>query len=337
MPATSTTAPAWPAPRAAPAKATSKVPAAENTLRILKLLASKRGPMAASNIATALGLPRSSVYHLLGVMEANGFVLHLHEEQRYGLGISAFELSSAYSRQEPLSRLGRPLLASLVDAIGESAHLAVLHGRDVLYIVEERAKNRPSLVTDVGVRLPSHLTASGRAILAALPKSQVRALYPNAAAFTARHETESPIMKYSALSSHLDQVRQRGYATEHGEVTPGFGSIAAAVTDHVGWPTAAVAVTFLEDKLPPEEWPALAARVRKVADDLSAPDPRPPAARPDPQPTPTPSCAITFGCHPGLLGTKSDSATGAGGGGGRVWNPGQHPSVGPVSAAADRL
>ncbi|WP_229993951.1 IclR family transcriptional regulator, partial [Arthrobacter sp. Bi26] len=260
-----------PAPvrRAAGTRATSKVPAAENTLRILKLLASRRGPMAASNIATALGLPRSSVYHLLGVMEANGFVLHLHEEQRYGLGISAFELSSAYSRQEPLSRLGRPMLASLVDVIGESAHLAVLHGRDVLYIVEERAKNRPSLVTDVGVRLPSHLTASGRAILAALPKSQVRALYPNAAAFTARHETESPIMKYSALSSHLDQVRQRGYATEHGEVTPGFGSIAAAVTDHVGWPTAAVAVTFLEDKLPADQWPVLAARVQKVADELS--------------------------------------------------------------------
>lgn len=252
------------------AKTPSKVPAAQNTLRILKLLASRRGPMAASQIASSLNLPRSSVYHLLAVMEDNGFVLHLPEEQRYGLGISAFELSSAYSRQEPLSRLGRPLLASLVDVIGESAHLAVLHGRDVLYIVEERAKHRPSLVTDVGVRLPSHLTASGRAILAALPKSQVRALYPNAAAFTSRHETESPIMKYSALSSHLDRVRERGYATEHGEVTPGFGSIAAAVTDHVGWPTAAIAVTFVEDKLPAAEWPVLAARIRKVAAELSA-------------------------------------------------------------------
>ena len=162
-------------------------------------------------------------------MEENGFVLHLAEEQRYGLGLSAFELSSAYSRQEPLSRLGRPLLAALVDGIGESAHLAVLHGRDVLYIVEERAKNRPSLVTDVGVRLPSHLTASGRAILAALPKSQVRALYPNAAAFTSLAEMQAPILKYSTLSSHLDQVRQRGYATENGEITPGFGSVAAAV------------------------------------------------------------------------------------------------------------
>lgn len=247
----------------------SKVPAAENTLRILKLLASKRGPLAASTIATSLGIPRSSAYHLLAVMEENGFVLHLHEEKRYGLGIGAFELSAAYSRQEPLSRLGRPLLAALVDAVGESAHLAVLHGRDVLYIVEERAKNRPSLVTDVGVRLPSHLTATGRAILAELPKAQVRALYPTADAFSTRHDHEGAISKYSALSAHLDQVRIRGYAEERGEVTPGFGSIAAAVTDHAGWPAAAVAVTFEQERAAEEQWPALAARVQKVAAELS--------------------------------------------------------------------
>jgi DNA-binding IclR family transcriptional regulator len=156
-----------------------------------------------------------------------------------------------------------------VDAVGESAHLAVLHGRDVLYIVEERAKNRPSLVTDVGVRLPSHLTASGRAILAQLPKAQVRALYPNAEAFSVRHDHDGAITKYSALSAHLDRVRIRGFADEHGEVTAGLGSLAAAVTDHAGWPTAAVAVTFEQDRVPEEQWPALAARVQKVARELS--------------------------------------------------------------------
>ncbi len=258
--------------RSAPAtsaKTPSKVPAAENTLRILKLLSSKRGPLAASTIASTLKLPRSSVYHLLNVMEQSGFVMHLHEEQRYGLGVAAFELSSAYSRQEPLSRLGRPLLVALVDKIGESAHLAVLHGRDVVYIAEERAKNRPSLVTDVGVRLPSHLTASGRAILAALPKSQVRVLYPNVAAFSSLTDVPEPISKYSTLSAHLDQVRIRGYSTEHGEVSDGFGSVAAVVTDHLGWPVAAVAVTFLEEKVPVEKWPALAERAKKVAAELS--------------------------------------------------------------------
>ena len=47
-----------------------------------------------------------------------------------------------------------------------NAHLAVLHGRDVLYVIEERAPGRPLLVTDVGVRLPATLTASGLAMLA---------------------------------------------------------------------------------------------------------------------------------------------------------------------------
>jgi DNA-binding IclR family transcriptional regulator len=120
----------------------SKVPAAQSTLRILSHLATQRGPVPASQIATALGLPRSSVYDLLAVLADQGFVVHLPEEQRYGLGLAAFELSSGFSRQQPLSHLGRPLVAALVDRLGESAHLVVLHGRDVIYLVEERAPRR---------------------------------------------------------------------------------------------------------------------------------------------------------------------------------------------------
>jgi DNA-binding IclR family transcriptional regulator len=246
----------------------SKVPAAENTLRILRYMASRRGPVSATAIAAALGLPRSSVYHLLAVMQENGFVLHLPQERVYGLGIAAFELSSAYTRQEPLARLGRPLLAGLVDRVGESAHLAVLHGRDVLYLVEERAKNRPSLVTDVGVRLPAHLTASGRAILAALPASQLRALFPDKDAFTVR-QPDPVITGYRQLKSHLEQVRQRGYATEEGDVTPGFGSLAVAALDHVGWPAAAVAVTFLSHRVGADQRQVLLAELRSAAAEVS--------------------------------------------------------------------
>jgi DNA-binding IclR family transcriptional regulator len=57
----------------------------------------------------------------------------------------------------------------------------VLHGREVLYVVEQRAPGRPPLVTDVGVRLPAQLTASGKAMLADLPGPHVRALFPTRA------------------------------------------------------------------------------------------------------------------------------------------------------------
>ncbi|MCX6494254.1 MAG: IclR family transcriptional regulator [Actinobacteria bacterium] len=211
----------------------ARVPAADNTLRILDLLSVQRGPVAAQTVATALGLPRSSVYQLLTVMVERGFVSRLPEEKRFGLGPNAYALASSYTRQQPLTRLGAPLIARLVDAVGESGHLAVLHGTDVLYLVEERARNRPSLITDVGVRLPAIKTASGRALLAALPLAQLRALYPDA-------------KEYATVKRTLEPARASGFASEKGDVTEGLASVAACVIDHAGWPAAAVAVTFLD-------------------------------------------------------------------------------------------
>ena len=77
-------------------------PAAARALELLQLLARHAAPLPASAIARDLGLPRSSVYHLLAVLRRQGFVVHLPEQRRYGLGVAAFELGSAYSRQEPL-------------------------------------------------------------------------------------------------------------------------------------------------------------------------------------------------------------------------------------------
>jgi DNA-binding IclR family transcriptional regulator len=242
----------------------SGVPAAEQTLAVLSHLAAQPGPVPAVSIARDLALPRSTTYHLLAVMSRAGFVVHLPEERRYGLGVSAFELGTAYTRQAPLARLARPVLARLVDAVGHNAHLAVLHGREVLYVVEERAPGRPPLVTDVGVRLPAQLTASGRAVLAALPPAQVRALFPDAAAFVERHGAGPRSL--TALRAMLTDTRRDGVAREDGEVTPGFASVAVAVLDHADHPVAGLAVTWpVED--PPA--PTLADRVRTAATELS--------------------------------------------------------------------
>lgn len=219
-----------------------QVPAARNALRLLQALARRAAPVAASTLARELGLPRSTTYHLLRELEHAGFVVHLPAQRTWGLGVSSFDLGSAYVRQAPLARLAAPLLARLVDEVGQSAHLAVLHGRDVLYVVEDRAPGRPPLVSDVGIRLPAHLAASGRAILAELPAAQVRALFPDPSAFVDRHGTGPTSL--SALRRVLSGVRRRGYAVEDGEVTPGMASVAVPVHDHAAHPIAAVAVTY---------------------------------------------------------------------------------------------
>jgi DNA-binding IclR family transcriptional regulator len=238
-----------------------QVPAATRTLRVLRFLATQPEPVALDRIARSCDLPRSTAYHLLTAMIEEGFVVHLADEHRYGLGVAAFEVGSGFSRQEPLQRISRRTLTDLADRTGRTAHLAVLHGRDVLYVVEERAPGRPPLVSDVGVRLPAQLTASGRAILSALSVAQVRALYPDPAAFVDRHGAGPRTL--SALRSLLTDTRRRGYATEEGEVTPGFASVAAPVLDHNGHPVAGVAITYAEAD--PVEPGRLAEAVRRAA------------------------------------------------------------------------
>lgn len=223
----------------------NQIPAADHTLRVLSFLARQRGPVPARLVADQLELPRSSVYHLLGTLRHHGFVVHLDTERRWGLGPAAFELAGGYARQQPIARLGRPLIASLADRTGENCHLAIMSDRDVLYLVDERAPRRPPPLSDVGVRLPSHLTATGRAMLAALPARQVRAWYPDTSAFADRtgHGPRTP----AALRDALRQVRSDGYAIEDGEVSAGLRSVGVAVLDHAGWPAAGIAVTWPAD------------------------------------------------------------------------------------------
>ena len=254
------------APAAGQAPTGGQAPAAGHALDVLTLLSRHVTPLPATAIARELGLPRSTAYRLLSVLVDRGFVAHLPEERRYGLGVAAFELGFAYSRQGPLQRMARPLLSRLADRSGHNAHLAVLHGRDVLYVIEERVAGRPSLVTDVGVRLPASLTASGLAVLAALPAAQVRALFPSADTFVQRHGAGPTSL--STLRPLLTRTRTRGYAEEVGLVTPGLASVAAAVLDHADHPVAGVAVTYPiiqgEDSAP-----ALLEAVQSCAADLS--------------------------------------------------------------------
>jgi DNA-binding IclR family transcriptional regulator len=244
----------------------SAAPAADHVLRILALLSHSPEPISAGMVAATLRLPRSTTYRLLSILVDHGFVRYLPEERRYGLSVAAYELGSAYARQAPLQRIARPVVRQLVDRMKQNAHLAVLHGRDVLYVIEERAVGRPMLITDVGVRLPAVVTASGLAMLARLPAAQVRAMFPNAAAFV---DTERGPATPTRLRQLLSDVRTRGYATEEGSVTSGLSSVAQAVVDHAGHPTAAIAVTYVAGEVDHQKEEGLIAAVNGAAAQLS--------------------------------------------------------------------
>ena len=190
----------------------SSAPAARNALRILRHLGERAAPVRASTIARDLDLPRSSVYHLLRELIDEGFVVHYPEYRTYGPSSLLGELSTAPRRAEQLTRLGTPLLDRAVksSSLPVVAHLSTLSGSDVIYLARAHTIRAPTTVTSVGVRLPAHLTATGRSMLSRLSPSQVRALFPDRLSLILRNE-EGP-RTLADLANMLTAARDRGYA-----------------------------------------------------------------------------------------------------------------------------
>lgn len=235
----------------------SSVPAARQALQIVKYLASQGSPVRASTISRDLDLPRSTTYHLMRVLQEEGFVIHSPENQAFALSSLLSEIGSAVLGAKTLARLAQPILAQLVaeTKLPIVAHLGVLEGTDVLYASKVSATRAPALVTSIGVRLPAHLTATGRAMLACLSAEQLKALYPPQQLIATRTGPEP------TSAAHLDQIlaetKTRGWAMEDGDITVDYGSVAAAVFDHNGYPAAAVGLTFRGTIVSERQWAKL--------------------------------------------------------------------------------
>lgn len=234
---------------------------------ILRALASSPDPVPASGLARSLGLPRSSAYQLLGALCDEGLVVHIPERRAYALAVGVFELGSAYLRHQPLEHLARPLLVQLVRELDETVQLGILHGNEVLYLLKEQPEQPTTLVTAVGVRLPAHLTACGRAILTHLPSPQVTAVFAPRGSFVNR--TGQGPQSLSQLRLLLAEDRRRGWSLEVGSVTDDIVCIAAPVFDHTGLPTAAITVSFRRESRRPQTWETMGARVVRTAGRLS--------------------------------------------------------------------
>ncbi len=241
--------------------------AVQRTLDILVYLSRSATPVSAATIARDCAIPRSSVYRMLRVMLRMHIVVHLPDEHLWGVGIRAFEIGSGYLRNDALERPARPLLAGLTERTRMTSHLAVMHGSDVLYLLKQTTDEpaRP-FVTAIGVRLPAHLTAVGRAMLSDLSTAQVRAALSDQSVLVSR--TGIGPRTLAELRPILREDRHRGYSIETGTTSEEVSCIAAAVHDHRGHPIAAVGVSH-HDGLAPSRIQAVARAVTTTARELT--------------------------------------------------------------------
>lgn len=243
------------------------MPSLRNGIAALRYLSSKVSPVPASAISRKLGIPRSSTYQLLQVLIDEGLVVHIADARGYKLAVGVFEIGSAYLRHQPLEHLARPILLSLVSTLGLTVHLGILHGHEALYLLKEQPPRPQNLVTDVGVRLPAQLTATGRAMLALLPANQVRAIFSSQDRFVDRTGRGPHTLRELAAVLALD--RTRGFSIEDGAITHGITSIAAAAVDHNAMPVASFSASFPTSTVPAADWGEIGHKLQAAASQLS--------------------------------------------------------------------
>jgi len=247
---------------------TSVVKSAERALAVLQLLARTDRPMTTVEVARAGNMPKSSAHHLLNVMRDMDFVAYQDTSRTWSLGVATLEVGAGYLRSDPLQVQGQRALTELTSRMGLTSHLAVLQHTDVLYIGKQDAPgNGVKLVTEVGTRLPAHLTSVGQAILAHLTPSALTALYDG---HTLDQVTGAGPRTLAELLTQLEKVRANGHALDTGMITMGISCLAAPILRHDGQPAAAIGVTYLTAQLGPDQVEDAIAAVRSAGRQLSA-------------------------------------------------------------------
>jgi len=201
------------------------VPAVERAVRLLDALAAARRPLALTELARALALPKSSVHGLLATLVALGLARR-NADGEFTLGARPLQWSDAYARQSDVLRAFTEQVDRQAALRTETVMLAVLDGADVTYLAC-RPGTRPLAVNfRVGGRFPASCTSSGKAMLGTLPDARVRELLAVAGC---RRLTRHSVGSVAALLRQLHAGRERGWAIDDEETAEGMQCFGAAV------------------------------------------------------------------------------------------------------------
>lgn len=241
-------------------------PAVARALLVLELLA-ERGSSNLTEVATRLGLAKSSVHHILAALADAGWIERDGESMRVSLGLRAWEVGMAYDTAQTLSQRAKPYMDAVRDGTGETVRLAVRSGSDNVCMAKSPGVHRLVFDQRVGARLPCHSSGLGKALLTGLTDAQIAELYdgPDLEVFT-----ETTISDVPSLQSAVAQARDRGWAEDNGEYILGIRCVAVPVGNRSGDVVAALSVSGTTSQLDDEQ----AARCRdlliEAARDLSA-------------------------------------------------------------------
>ncbi|TXH18157.1 MAG: IclR family transcriptional regulator [Mycobacterium sp.] len=237
----------------------------DRALYVLELLA-RRGEAGVTELASDIGVHKSTVSRLLAALEDRELVEQAFERGKYRLGFGILRLANAVSGRLDVTRQGREICERLALEVGETVNIAVLRSEYAVNVDQARGPAAISTHNWVGELTPLHATSSGKVLLAFMSADARRALLADAGL---RRFTEHTITSAERLEAQLQDVPRTGYVLSLEELEHGLNAVAAPIRDHLGGVIAALSVSGPAYRLTAERVREIAPTVVAAADDVS--------------------------------------------------------------------
>lgn len=235
-------------------------------IELLKAFSEDEFEIGISALAKRLGVAKSTAHRLATTLMSEGLLEQDRASGKYRLGIALFRLGTLVRRRMNVSEVARPFLFSLRERTNETVHLAILDGREIMYVYFLESTQAVRMRSDLGLRKPAYCTAEGQAILAFSPPEAIEAIIAGGL----QPRTPRTITAPDELLKSLEAVRQRGCAIEDEESEIGVRCVAAPIRNDAGEVVAAVGVAGPVSRLSKKALSVFMPHVIATADAISA-------------------------------------------------------------------
>jgi DNA-binding IclR family transcriptional regulator len=219
-------------------------------------------PIGLSELSKRIDVPKSTVQRCLKTLADAGWLRPAtNDAGRWVITGRAFSLGSALSAGDDLRDVALPELSRLQAETGETVHLAVPDGNELVLVERLDSAHQLRAFLPLGTRLPLHAASTGKAYLASLPDDQIEQfLTTDLAPLTGRTVTDP-----EALRREIGEIRRRGYAVTDRGLHDGIAAVAVALRGRGGAVRGCFSVSGPASRLTPDRYQeygekALAAR-----------------------------------------------------------------------------
>ena len=240
----------------------------DRAIRILGVLQGARR-LSLSEVAARLSLPPSTVHGILKTLQAHGMVVQDRDSNRYQLGPAVLKLGNVYLDTLELRSRAVTWSEELARRSGHAVRTGVLTFDEVVIIHHEPRPDGSRQMPEVGIVIPAHASALGKALLAYLPEQADELL----AGDKLRSMTSETVIDPSVLRTQLGDVARDALATEREEAVLGEAGIAAPIFDASGTAVGAIGIVIPAADWPPAETTFTAVReaARNISRELGTP------------------------------------------------------------------